>query len=58
MTDLLIFWSLVLLVSVALVLVREVYDDEPYGAPGRRTPPRSHEPDLCEPDDAASRWRC
>ena len=55
MNELLLFWSLVLLIAGALVLVREIYHDEPYGRLGRREPPRSHERDPFE--RTGSSWR-
>lgn len=38
MTELIIFWSIVLVVAVLLATLREIYDD----GLGHRPPPRSH----------------
>ena len=50
MTELIIFWTIVLVVAAVLATLRDVYDD----GLGRRQPPPSHHPDLFDP---ASRMR-
>jgi hypothetical protein len=45
MTELLIFWIIVLVVAAAFAALRDVYDD----GYGRRPPPPSHHPDTFAP---------
>jgi hypothetical protein len=45
MTELLIFWTIVLVVAGALAAIRDIYDD----GYGRRPPPPSHYPDPFDP---------
>ena len=45
MAELIVFWTIVLVVAVALSTLRDIYDD----GYGRRPPPRSHQPDPFEP---------
>lgn len=45
MTELIVFWTIVLVVAAVLATLRDVYDD----GYGRRPPPPSHLPDLFDP---------
>jgi hypothetical protein len=45
MTEIIVFWTIVLLVAGALAALRDIYDD----GYGRRPPPRSHHPDQFQP---------
>jgi hypothetical protein len=45
MTELIIFWTIVLLVAGVLVALRDIYDD----GHGHRPPPPSHHPDEFQP---------
>ena len=45
MTELLIFWTIVIVVATVLATLRDVYAD----GLGRRQPPPSHYPDPFEP---------
>jgi hypothetical protein len=46
MTELLVFWVLVLVVAGALAALRDIHDD----GYGHRPPPSSHHADLSDPD--------
>jgi len=46
MTELLIFWTIVLVVAGVLTALRDIHDD----GLGRRQPPRSRYPDQFDPD--------
>lgn len=45
MTELLIFWAVVILLAAAMATLRDIYDD----GYGRRPPPPSHLPDTFDP---------
>jgi hypothetical protein len=45
MTELIVFWTIVLVVAVVLSTLRDIYDD----GYGHRPPPPSHHPDAFDP---------
>ncbi len=47
MTELFVFWIIVLVVAAVLATLRDVYDD----GLGRRQPPPSHHPDPFDPHE-------
>ena len=46
MTELIVFWTLVLVVAATLAALRDIYDD----GYGHRPPPGSHHPDVFDPN--------
>jgi hypothetical protein len=46
MTELIIFWTIVLVVAAVLAALRDIHDD----GYGHRPPPQSHHPDTFDPN--------